>query len=369
MLDLINIRKNLHKIPELGFEEFKTQNYLLKILENFKGITIHTFAFPGILVDYSNGKGKYKLFRADMDGLPISENTNCGYESEHKGKMHACGHDMHMTILLGLIQKIVSQKVEQNLLFLFQPAEEGKGGAERILKTGIFDAYDVFEAYALHVNGGLKTGEIASKSGIFFANVQGLDVVFKGKSAHVAYSEKGKDALAAGVEFYSELAKEVKKRFPIGKPVICVFGKMNAGPALNAIPSECNLAGSFRAYTEENHKILKELIENVASKTALKYGIRAEVNYAAYYKEVVNDKDLFEKLKYKANEMRIECKEAERVLVGEDFGFFTDKYRGLLFWLGAGNENSKVDIDLHSPHFLPDEKAIDIGIDLLSSLI
>jgi N-acetyldiaminopimelate deacetylase len=369
MFDLIQIRKDLHKIPELGFEEFKTQNYLLEILETFKGIKIHTFSFPGILVDYSNGKGQYKLFRADMDGLPINENTNCGYESEHKGKMHACGHDMHMTILLGLIQKMVSQKAEQNLLFLFQPAEEGKGGAERILKTGIFDTYDVSEAYALHVSGGYKTGEIASRSGTFFANVQGLDVVFKGTSAHVAYSEKGRDALAAGVEFYLELGKEIRKRFPIGKPVICIFGKMNAGPALNAIPSECNLGGSFRAYTEENHTILKKLIETLTSEIALKYGVRAEIHYGAYYKEVVNDKDLFEKLKYKASEMGIECKETERVLVAEDFGFFTDKYRGLLFWLGVGNENSKVDIDLHSPQFLPDEKAIAIGIGMFARLI
>jgi metal-dependent amidase/aminoacylase/carboxypeptidase family protein len=102
---------------------------------------------------------------------------------------------------------------------------------------------------------------------------------------------------------------------------------------------------------------------------ALKYGVRAEINYGAYYKEVVNDNDLFEKLKYKAYEMGIECKEAERVLVAEDFGFFTDKYRGLLFWLGVGNENSTVDIDLHSPQFLPDEKAIAIGIDMFACLI
>jgi metal-dependent amidase/aminoacylase/carboxypeptidase family protein len=129
------------------------------------------------------------------------------------------------------------------------------------------------------------------------------------------------------------------------------------------------LGGSFRAYTEENHTILKKLIETLTSGIALKYGVRAEIHYGAYYKEVVNDKDLFEKLKYKASEMGIECKETERVLVAEDFGFFTDKYRGLLFWLGVGNENSKVDIDLHSPQFLPDEKAIAIGIGMFARLI
>ena len=122
MFNLIDIRKELHKIPELGFEEIKTHKYILQLLENLEGLKIHTFDFPGILIEYSHGYGKYKLFRADMDGLPITEDTNCCFESEHKGKMHACGHDIHMTILIGLIEKVVTDNVSENLLFLFQPA-------------------------------------------------------------------------------------------------------------------------------------------------------------------------------------------------------------------------------------------------------
>ncbi|MCD6176603.1 MAG: amidohydrolase, partial [Candidatus Cloacimonetes bacterium] len=304
MFDLIKIRKELHKIPELGFEEIKTQKYILQLLKNLDRLKIHTFNFPGILVEYSHGNEKYKLFRADMDGLPITEETNCGFSSEHKGKMHACGHDMHMTILLGLIEKVVTDKINENLLFLFQPAEEGKGGATRIINTGIFNEYDISEAYALHVNGEMKTGEIASKTGIFFANTQEIEVVFKGKSAHVAFAEKGINALTAGTEFYLEIEKAIKKKFPIGKPVICAFGKMSAGVVMNAIPDECRLEGTFRAFTNEDHESMKTLIEQVKLRIAEKHKIKAEIIYKAYYKEVVNDEKLYEKLKLKASEMQ-----------------------------------------------------------------
>ncbi len=366
-MDLIEIRKELHKIPELGFEEIKTQKYILQLLDNLDGLNIHTFDFPGILVEYSKGNGKYKLFRADMDGLPITEDTNCGFSSEHKGKMHACGHDMHMTILIGLIEKVIAENINENLLFLFQPAEEGMGGATRILKTGIFDKFDISEAYALHVNGEMKTGEIASKTGIIFANTQEIEVVFKGRSAHVAFAEKGINALTAGAEFYLEIEKEIMRKFPIRKQVICAFGKMSAGVVMNAIPAECRLEGTFRAFTDEDHEILKALIENVKAQIAKKHGVDAEIIYKAYYKEVINDEILYKKLKLKTLEIQIEFKEAEMVFTGEDFGFFTEKYNGLLFWLGVGNKDSNA--DLHSPKFLPDEKAIDIGVEIFSQLI
>jgi N-acetyldiaminopimelate deacetylase len=365
MFDLVNIRKELHKIPELGFEEVKTQKHILQLLENLDGLKTHTFDFPGILIEYSHGNGKYKMFRADMDALPISEDTNCGFESEHKGKMHACGHDMHMTILIGLIEKIIHANLKENLLFLFQPAEEGMGGATRILCTGILDKFEVSEAYALHVNGGLETGEIASKIGIFFANTQEIEVVFKGRSAHVAFAEKGINALTAGAEFYLQIEEAIKKKFPIGKTVICSFGKMNAGVVMNAVPDECRLEGTFRAFADEDHEALKKLIEQVKTRIAEKHKIKAEIIYKAYYKEVVNNEMLLEKLKEKATELDIDFIEAEKVFTGEDFGFFTEKYKGLLFWLGVGNNSA----DLHSPQFLPDEKAIDIGVELFFELI
>lgn len=366
-MNLYKIREQLHKIPELGFEEVKTQKYIINLLEKQKGLQIHTFDFPGILIEYSHGKGQYKLFRADMDALPITEKTNCGFLSEHKGKMHACGHDIHMTILIGLIDRVVQENMKENLLFLFQPAEEGRGGATRILETGIFDNFAVSQAYALHVNGTMEVGEVASKSGVFFANTQEIEVIFKGKSAHVAFSEKGKNALRAGAEFYLELEDEIKREFPVGKPVICAFGKMNAGVVMNSVPAECKLEGTYRAFSSANHNILKVLIEKTVSKISDRHGIKHEIIYKAYYKEVVNDEHLLKKLKRTCTQMDIRFIDSDLVFTGEDFGFFTEKFAGLLFWLGAGNKDNN--INLHSPKFLADKKSIDVGLDLLYSLI
>ncbi|MCF7859341.1 MAG: amidohydrolase [Candidatus Cloacimonetes bacterium] len=365
-MDLIKIRRELHKIPELGFEEVETQNYILQTLKDLKGLEIHTFSFPGILVEYSHGEGEYKLFRADMDGLPITEETDCGYESEHNGLMHACGHDMHMTILIGLIDKVIKHKFNRNLLFLFQPAEEGRGGAERILQTRMLNRFPISEVYALHVNGDYLTGEIASRPGIFFANTQEIEVVFKGKSAHVAFAEKGVNALKAGIEFYLELERIIKTEFPDQNQVICAFGKMQAGVVMNAVPAECRLEGTFRAFNNEDHNKLKDHIEAVKSEICQKCGVKGEIIYKAYYKEVVNDAKLFQILKSKATETSLKLVESDKVLTGEDFGFLTDKYRGLLFWLGAGNREVE---DLHSPKFLPDDKALSIGVNLFFDLI
>ena len=366
MLDLFKIRRYLHKIPELGFEEFKTQKYLLNILKKFKNLKIHLFNFTGILIEYSHGKGEYKLFRADMDALPIKEETKCDFQSEHEGKMHACGHDMHMTILLGLIEKVVREKLEENILFLFQPAEEGKGGAQRIIKTGIFKDYHISEAYALHVTGNLPAGTISSKKGIFFANSQEADILFKGKSAHVAFPENGIDALEAGAEFYNSVNDRIKKNFSVPQTIRCFFGRISAGTARNIIASECRLEGTFRSFFDDDHEKIKEILEMTLEDISQKYQVKSEIKYLSFYKHVFNNAELFTKLKQYCKNLKYKFLEAEAVFTGEDFGFFAEKYKGLLFWLGA-NQGEKQ--DLHSSKFLPDEKAIEVGINILFDLL
>lgn len=366
MLNLYKIRKELHMIPELGFQEFKTTEFLKKILENYPGIKIITFDFIGLLIEYSHSKGSYKLFRSDMDGLPIQEDKIYPFHSRHHGMMHACGHDIHMTILLGLIEKVVSENLQENLLFVFQPAEEGQGGAERILKTGILDKYDISEAFALHVNGHIPLGTIESKPGVFFANTQEITVKFSGRSAHVAFPQNGRNALAAGAEFYLNLHDTIKERFPGHKKAICEFGLMKAGTVMNAIAAECILDGTMRAFEDEDWDILKAIIENSARESAKKYDLNSEIIYKNFYKRVVNNPDLFEKVKLLSGVLGINFIDAEAVFAGEDFGYFADRYPGLLFWLGV---HSGTKMDLHSSDFLPDEKAINIGINIFYDLI
>ncbi len=364
MLDLIKIRKEMHRIPELAFEEFKTKEYLMNILKTFKDIEIHTFDFPGILVEYSHGKGEYTLFRSDMDALPIKEETGCDFASEHPGKMHACGHDMHMTILIGLIERVVGENPDQNFLFLFQPAEEGKGGAKRILETGVLDRYNISAAYALHVKGDIPVGTVSSKSGIFFANTEEVDVIFNGRSAHVALAEKGIDALDAGFEFYRMVNEQIKVNFPDRKNILCKFGKMEAGSVRNAVAADCILEGTLRALETEDLKKIERIIKDCVQIVSEMIGIQWKVNIFNFYTSVINDEVLFKKLLSRLGNIKFEP--AKIMMGGEDFGFFAKKYKGLLILLGA---NQGEEQDLHSSGFLPNENAVEVGVELFWSLI
>lgn len=365
-MNLYKIRKDLHQIPELGFQEYKTTKYIKSVLSEFPELEIHEFEFPGLLIEYKKNEEKYKLFRADMDALPITEDNHCDFVSTHPCIMHACGHDMHMTILLGLIDQVIKKQPDQNLLFLFQPAEEGFGGAERILKTGMLDKFEITETFALHVNGHLPTGAIESKPGVFFANTQEISVKFIGRSAHVAFPQNGRNALAAGADFYLNLQKRIQQKFPNHSGAICEFGFMKAGTVMNAIAAESHLDGTMRAFEKEDWQEVHEILKTTAAESSEKYNLNHEIIYKSYYKRVVNNEDLYQKLVKKVKQLEIDFTEGHAVFTGEDFGYFTDKYRGILFWLGV---HSGKKMDLHSPDFLPDEKAIAIGVKVLFSMI
>jgi len=366
MLDLIKIRQDLHRIPELGFQEYKTVEYIKSVLVQLPNLVIHEFAFPALVIEYKVNTTDYKLFRADMDALPITEQTGCDFVSEHEGKMHACGHDIHMTILLGLIEQVIATESQQNLLFVFQPAEEGFGGAEKMLATKFFDSYDISECFALHVNGDLPVGTLSTKPGVFFANTQELELTFKGRSAHVAFPEKGKNALAAGVDFYQNLHIILRKRFPQKMRVICGLGKMEAGTVMNAVPDFCTFHGTIRAFTDADHLALKELVRNLATEVSGEHKLDFELLWHAYYKEVNNNNELFTKMEQVIAGTEYNMLSSEQVFTGEDFGYFTARYPGLLFWLGANQGEVQ---DLHSAKFLPSDKAIAVGIDLMQKMI
>ncbi len=363
MIDLIQVRKDLHMIPELGFREHKTQQHVLDILAKYEGLTIHTFDFPGIVVEYTRCEATYRLFRADMDALPITERTGCDFTSAHEGLMHACGHDIHMTILIGLIDQIVAMQPKQNYLFLFQPAEEGLGGAERILKTEILDQFEIEEAYALHVNGGLPVGTVSTKPGIFFGIPQEFDIEFTGESAHVAFPQTGRDALSAGLTFYQAMSRLMHERFPATDAVVFYVGTLNAGTVRNAVPKHCIMKGTTRSLSRANWQKMNDLMTETAKLTAGMHDVEYKVTLHSTYDPVVNSEKLYNKfLEQLPQEIR--HIEASTVMTGEDFGFFTTRYDGLLFWLGAGEYAG----DLHSDRFLPDERCIQTGVAMMMQL-
>ena len=365
MIDLVQIRKELHQIPELAFEEYKTQQYIMYKLQKYEGLELYEFSPTGIFAAYNGGEGKYLLFRADMDALPLEERTGCNFASQHEGVMHACGHDMHITILLGLIDEVMTSRPQVNIIFVFQPAEEGKGGALRVLENPIWEKYQVKSAFALHVSPTLQAGEISSRAGNFFAATCEFDIVIKGRSAHIAIPEEGKNALQAGIELYQcvqQLPKLVKSK----EKFICDFGVLNSGTARNTIPVDCFMRGTIRAEDEQKIKALKEALTGICESVAIAYGVDVEPKFLVEYKEVFNSQELVNDLKAAAKACDVRYHEAEPTMAGEDFGYFAGRWGGLLFWLGAADAGKN---SLHNNHFLPDEKALAVGVKIMRQLI
>lgn len=362
-MNLSAIRRELHRNPELAFREEKTKQTILTQLSGIAGIKIHEFqTSTGLLVEYSQGQGPYKLFRADMDALPVTENTGCDFSSQIPGLMHACGHDIHMTVLLGLIERVVAEGIPRNLLFLFQPAEEGEGGAQSVIAEGLIQKFDVEAAFALHVASGMPLGKVSSRSGVFFGVPQEFDVEFIGKAAHAAFPEEGVNALDAGREFLRLMEIDIAQ-LAQRQRVICHVGKLSAGTVRNVVPDRCKLEGTQRSLDKAVSLKINEVISHNAALAAERLGTGFRVDFLGSYDPVVNAPSLLEELKQVCAETGIEFREAEIALTGEDFGFFTSLYPGLLFWLGSG-----CDEPLHSDKFLPEEACIETGIKIFTAL-
>jgi len=372
MFDPIYLRHALHQIPELAFKEIKTKALILSYLRELsttRGVKelfeiIEFKKSTAILLVYSNKEedSGYELFRADMDALPIDEASGSEHSSCHEGMMHACGHDVHMAVLMGLIQRVWIARPKKNLLFLFQPAEEGEGGAQSVLSEGILQTYDIRAAFALHVASDMPVGTISSKAGIFFGIPQEFDVRFLGKAAHVAFPEQGINAMQCGLDFMTAMQEDIAL-LAERERVILHVGKMNSGRIRNIIADDCLLQGTHRTLKKELRDELNCLIQKRAQTAAENLGAKAEVSILGSYDAVVNDEALLERLIKHAQDLSYSLIPAETVMTGEDFGFFTGLYPGLLFWLGSGSA-----YPLHSERFLPDDKCIEVGIDLMWTL-
>jgi len=361
--DLISIREELHQIPEIAFEERLSSRYIIKQLEELPGIMIHRFQnSTGILVEYSHGEGAYRLFRADMDALPIAENTGKACQSRHPGMMHACGHDVHMTILIGLIKQVCTEKPAKNLLFLFQPAEEGKGGAEYVLAEGLIQSYSIESVYALHVASGMPVGTVSSRAGVFFGLPQEFDVVFKGKAAHAAYPEQGVNALDAALTFIALMNTDIED-LKTEHRVIFHIGKLESGTVRNVVPDLCRIEGTHRSLERSSRDAMNEFIKQNSAEASRQTGAEASYDLLCSYDPVVNDELLVQKLQEQCAILKLNYLPADPAMTGEDFGFFTSLYPGLLFWLGSG-----CDYPLHSDKFYPDPACIEPGVKLFYAL-
>lgn len=361
MISAIELRHILHRIPELMFEEIKTTEALLSAIQSVEGIKIHRPLETGLVVEYTVNDGDYLLFRADIDALPIQEKTGVAFASCNYN-MHACGHDVHASILYGFLQRVAAQKVQKNILFVFQPGEEGGGGAERVLNSGLIQQFPVSRAFALHVIDEYDFGTIATTNGVLFAAAIEINIDIIGKSAHIAFPDKGINAFKHLVQFLQK-ADAIVEAAP--QPNLFGYGKVHAGTARNIIPEMARAESTLRTMKVELQKeITGKFIEELEIMKN-KSGIDYRISFSSPYTEVVVDNDMYKTIipKLQQTFKVIDC---GYKMTAEDFGLFSRAYPSFMCWLGTGREQR---YGLHTPYFLPDDEIIEKGIQLDMSLL
>lgn len=356
----VAIRRDLHQIPELGFEEFKTQAYLLNYLNTLPNdrIEIETWR-TGIFVKvFGENPRKTIGYRTDIDGLPIKEQTGFPFASKHEANMHACGHDFHMSIALGVLTYFVKNPIDDNLLFIFQPAEEGPGGAELMLQAETMKKWKPDMIIALHIAPEYPVGTIAIKEGLLFANTSELFIDLKGKGGHAAYPHETNDMVIAACQLVGQLQSVVSRNVdPLDSAVITI-GKIESGTVQNIIAEEARLEGTIRTLNAESMDKVKSRISAIVEGIKVGFECEAKIDFGAMYYQVDNEEQLtreFMKFTDQADGVNLyHCKEA---MTGEDFGYMLREIPGFMFWLGVQSEYG-----LHHAKINPKEEAIDIAI-------
>lgn len=365
--DFIQIRRDLHQIPELGFEEVKTQAYLLDYIRKLPQdhLEIETWR-TGIFVKV-NGTAPSKTigWRTDIDGLPIEEQTGYPFRSRHEGHMHACGHDFHMSIALGVLTYFAAEPPENHLLFLFQPAEEGPGGALPMIESEHFRKWRPDELYALHIAPEYPVGTVATREGLLFANTSELFVDLKGTGGHAAYPHKANDMVVAASHLVTQLQTIVARNVDPLDSAVVTIGKITGGSKQNIIAGEARIEGTLRTLSQESMRRVKQRIEALIRGIETGFSCKATIDYGANYLQVTNDsaltKDFLTYCESCHEVSPIVCDEA---MTGEDFGYFINEIPGMMFWLGVNSEHG-----LHSAKLAPDERAIPKAIDLLTGFL
>ena len=370
MLDLIQTRRDLHQIPEIGLEEFKTQAYLLNVIEKLTAgkdfVQIRTWQ-TGILVYLQGSQPERTIgWRTDIDGLPIVEQTGLAFASQHPDRMHACGHDFHMTIALGSLERALENQPKNNLLFLFQPAEENEAGGMLMYEDGAFGDWLPDQFYALHVRPDLKVGQIATNTGTLFAGTCEVKIHFKGKGGHAAFPHETKDALVAAIYFVTQVQSVFSLNVDPIEGAVVTFGVFQAGTTNNVIADTAFLHGTIRALTHSMSLLVQKRVKAIAEGVAAAFDMDVEIELKqGGYLPVENNPKLARELMTFFDEQEgIELIDIEPAMTGEDFGYLLSKVPGVMFWLGIDSPYA-----LHHPKMSPKEEALAIGVEAVSSFL
>ncbi|MDY2775410.1 MAG: N-acetyldiaminopimelate deacetylase [Streptococcus infantarius] len=369
-LDLIKIRRDLHQIPEIGLEEFKTQAYLLERIAEItagKDFVEQRTWRTGILV-FLKGSAPQKTigWRTDIDALPVVEETGLPFASQHEGRMHACGHDMHMTVALGLLNELVQTQPKNNLLFLFQPAEENEAGGMLMYQDNAFGDWKPDEFYGLHVRPDFKVGTITTNTSTLFAGTCEVLITFKGKGGHAAFPHEANDALVAASYFVTQVQTIVSRNVDPIQGGVVTFGSFHSGTTNNVIAETAQLHGTIRTLTQDMSLLIQKRVTEIAKGIAASFGMEVEVNLKqGGYLPVENNPELAsEAMDFFRNREAVHLIDCLPAMTGEDFGYLLNKIPGVMFWLGVETPYA-----LHHPKMSPNEAALPFAVSEISAFL
>ena len=368
--DIVTLRRNIHRDPELGFDTEKTAEKVLDALDGLP-LEIQTdIAENGVVATLrgERGEGLTVALRADMDALPINEDTGLPFASEVEGKMHACGHDGHTSMLVGaarvLAQDHLRERLSGSVKFIFQPAEEGFAGGRVMVEEGT--AEGVSSIFALHLWPGLPRGAVATKAGPIMAAADAFELVVKGSGGHGAMPHLTADAMAISAQIVTALQTIVSREVNPVEPAVLTVGEISAGTAFNIIPETVRLGGTVRTLDDDLRERMPERIEDLARGVAKGMRGDVELNYRFSYPVTRNEADAAGLALSVTGELFGEERAVELAypsMGAEDFAFFLEKVPGAFIWLGVGDVSG-----LHTPQFSFDEDILPQGSALLAAL-
>ncbi|WP_032119086.1 M20 metallopeptidase family protein [Clostridium hominis] len=360
-------RRELHKMPEVGFCEVDTSRYIREKLESF-GYEVRSVAKTGLIAFMAGENIEESIaFRADMDGLKILEETNVEFESENYDYMHACGHDGHMAILLGFAHYIATIKsLNKGILFIFQPAEEGPGGAEIIVKEGILEQYNIKHVFGLHLFPGLNEGEIGIKPGAMMAQTAEFDIDIKAQSGHGAVPHKANDGIIVAAQLINSFQSIISRNINPIEGAVLTIGTINGGERRNIIAENIRLEGTLRAFDKEVYSKIKNRMRDVTKGLEVMFNVNINLEFRDMYPAVRNDRKLLRSIiKFLPEEKVVEI---DPMMLAEDFAYYQESVPSLFFMLGVKNEELGYTHQLHSSKFNFNEEVLLEGIELYNRI-
>jgi amidohydrolase len=368
--ELTAIRRDLHAHPEIGFEEVRTSGIVADKLKQW-GIEVHRGIGRTGVVGVLKGKGssgKRIGLRADMDALPMEENTNLKWRSTIPGRFHGCGHDGHTSMLLGTARYLAeTRNFDGTVHFIFQPAEEGWGGAREMIKDGLFEKFPCDEIYGLHNAPDLNYGELAILPGPAMAGADFFDITVNGYGAHGAAPERSKDAVVIAMTLGQALQTIVSRNVTPLEPAVLSITQIHSGSAYNVIPAEAKLCGTVRAFSDEVRALIRDRIRTICAGMAAAFQVEIIADVRDTFSVLVNNEEQSQVIETVARTVLDPAKVFTRAtpkMGSEDFSDMLHAVPGAYFWLGHDG-----DVPLHNPGYVLDDKILPIGASVFARII